>query len=509
MYERFSNGARDVMRLANQEAQRFNHEYIGTEHILLGLLKVDTGVAATVLKILDIDLPKVCRELDKIIQSGTDRGVKARLPQTPRAKKVVEYAIEEAGALHHDYVGTEHVLLGLLREGEGVAAQVLLNLGLKLHNVRQVVLNVLNTCDAAAGCTGNLFSKTLLLDQLGRDLTALAEQGKLDPLVGCRGSLQALVEVLCCRQRNNAVLIGAAGVGKTAIVTGLAHAIVGGGVPAALDGCRLIELSLSRMLGQSRDQAGTNFQQALLNEIRGAGNIVFFLPEELRLLAASQGGSVLHALQLIHNEWFNALARGELRCIFEGSADDYEHGIGRHDALHRCSQAVHVPPATLEETIAVLQGLRHRLESHHHVRFADDAIAIVAGLADQQLPGALPAKALVLFDRAGARGQRRGAQASREVRQLAARLGDEIERLSREKENAVAQHEFDRAGELRDRALQLKAERDAMLVEEIRLRNQHGGTVDTADVAETLRVLLGGTPAPDQPSHVTAIRCGD
>jgi ATP-dependent Clp protease ATP-binding subunit ClpC len=502
MYERFSDTARKVMQLANQEAQRFNHEYIGTEHILLGLVKEGTGVAANVLKNLDIDLRKIRMEVEKIVQPGPEPYTPGRLPQTPRAKKVIEYAIEEARNFRHDYVGTEHLLLGLLREGEAVAAQVLMNLGLRLDKVRQTVLSMLGTPEAGAKSG----SKTPALDGVGRDLTALAEQGKLEPYIGRQGALETLAEVLGCRRRNSAVLVGEPGVGKTAIVVGLAQAIIGRGVPDALDRCRLVEISLSRIQRETRDRAENELHEAILHEVRRVGNVVLYLPDELRVLAAPQGGAALHALQAIHREWFRAIERGELRCILEGTRDDYDHGIGRHGVLHTAIQPVPVPPATIEETAAILHGLRSRFEAHHHIRYADDAVAVVVRFADQQLPGVLPAKALLLFDRAGARGQRRGAQSSREMREAAARLTDEMERLTLEKEKAVAEHEFDRAGQLRDRVLQLKSEREALQAEENQRRAEHGGTVDAGDVAETVRALLGGVPTTDPSSQVTAIK---
>src|SRR5438874_11110816 len=293
MYERFTDRARKVMQLANQEAQRLNHEYIGTEHILLGLVKEGSGVAANVLKNLDIDLRKIRLEIEKIVQSGPDMVTMGKLPQTPRAKKVIEYSIEEARNLNHNYVGTEHLLLGLLREQEGVAAQVLMNLGLKLEDVREEVLNLLghnpdpNEGGGGGGGGGSGErtankgkSKTPALDSFGRDLTELARQGKLDPVIGRSNEIERVIQVLSRRTKNNPVLLGEAGVGKTAIVEGLAQMIVGGDVPELLRDRRIVVLDLAMMV------AGTKYRgqfeeriKAVMNEVRRARNTILFIDE--------------------------------------------------------------------------------------------------------------------------------------------------------------------------------------------------------------------------------------
>src|SRR6266487_1147374 len=293
MFERFTDRARKVMALANQEAQRFNHEYIGTEHILLGLVKEGSGVGANVLKNLDIDLRKVRLEVEKLVKSGPDMVTMGKLPQTPRAKKVIEYAIEEARNLGHNYVGTEHLLLGLLREQEGVAAQVLMNLGLKLEDVREEVLNLLGhnmaTEEGGSGGSGGAGgerqgkqgkSKTPALDSFGRDLTELARQSKLDPVIGRSNEIERVIQVLSRRTKNNPVLLGEAGVGKTAIVEGLAQMIVGGDVPELLRDRRIVVLDLAMMV------AGTKYRgqfeeriKAVMNEVRRAKNTILFIDE--------------------------------------------------------------------------------------------------------------------------------------------------------------------------------------------------------------------------------------
>ena len=309
MYERFTDRARKVMQLANQEAQRFNHEYIGTEHVLLGLIKEGSGVAANVLKNLDIDLRKIRMEVEKLVQSGPDMVTMGKLPQTPRAKKVIEYSMEEARNLNHNYVGTEHILLGLLREQEGVAAQVLMNLGLKLEDVREEVLNLLGhgmeeggeragmggRQPAGAGGGGGEGSpksgksKTPALDSFGRDLTELARQGKLDPVIGREKEIERSIQILCRRTKNNPVLLGEAGVGKTAIVEGFAQRVVDGNVPELLADRRIVVLDLAMMV------AGTKYRgqfeeriKAVMNEVRRAKNTILFI-DELHTLVGAGG----------------------------------------------------------------------------------------------------------------------------------------------------------------------------------------------------------------------------
>src|SRR5205814_2589337 len=304
MYERFTDRARKVMQLANQEAQRFNHEYIGTEHILLGLVKEGSGVAANVLKNLDVDLRKIRLEVEKLVQSGPDMVTMGKLPQTPRAKKVIEYSMEEARNLNHNYVGTEHILLGLLREQEGVAAQVLMNLGLKLEEVREEVLNLLGhgmeggeggerspagggggQSEAAGGKQSK--SKTPALDSFGRDLTELARQGKLDPVIGREKEIERAIQILCRRTKNNPVLLGEAGVGKTAIVEGLAQRVIDGNVPEIMSDKRIVVLDLAMMV------AGTKYRgqfeeriKAVMNEVRRAKNTILFIDELHTLVGA-------------------------------------------------------------------------------------------------------------------------------------------------------------------------------------------------------------------------------
>src|SRR6478672_11763259 len=369
MYERFTDRARKVMQLANQEAQRFNHEYIGTEHILLGLVKEGSGVAANVLKNLDIDLRKIRLEVEKIVQSGPDMVTMGKLPQTPRAKKVIEYSIEEARNLGHNYVGTEHLLLGLLREQEGVAAQVLMNLGLKLEDVREEVLNLLghNMATEEGGGSGGAGSgerqtskgksKTPALDSFGRDLTELARQGKLDPVIGRANEIERVIQVLSRRTKNNPVLLGEAGVGKTAIVEGLAQMIVGGDVPELLRDRRIVVLDLAMMV------AGTKYRgqfeeriKAVMNEVRKVRNTILFIDELHTLVGAGGAEGAIDASNVLKP----ALSRGEIQCIGATTLDEYRKYIEKDSALARRFQEIIVEPSTKSEAVEILKGLLFR-----------------------------------------------------------------------------------------------------------------------------------------------------
>jgi len=409
MYERFTDRARKVMQLANQEAQRFNHEYIGTEHILLGLVKEGSGVAANVLKNLDIDLRKIRLEVEKIVQSGPDMVTMGKLPQTPRAKKVIEYSIEEARNLNHNYVGTEHLLLGLLREQEGVAAQVLMNLGLKLEDVREEVLNLLgHNMESGEGGGGGGErtakpgkSKTPALDSFGRDLTELARQGKLDPVIGRQNEIERVIQVLSRRTKNNPVLLGEAGVGKTAIVEGLAQLVVDSNVPELLRDRRIVVLDLAMMV------AGTKYRgqfeeriKAVMNEVRRAKNTILFIDELHTLVGAGGAEGAIDASNVLKP----ALARGEIQCIGATTLDEYRKYIEKDGALERRFQQIIVNPPSKEETVEILKGLRDRYEAHHRVQIKDEALDASVELSDRYISGrCLPDKAIDVIDEAGAR----------------------------------------------------------------------------------------------------------
>ena len=500
MYERFTDRARKVMQLANQEAQRFNHEYIGTEHVLLGLIKEGSGVAANVLKNLDVDLRKIRQEVEKLVQSGPDMVTMGRLPQTPRAKKVIEYSMEEARNLNHNYVGTEHILLGLLREQEGVAAQVLMNLGLKLDEVREEVLNLLghgvqdgenserpgaerSANPEASSKTRN--SKTPALDSFGRDLTELARQGKLDPVIGREKEIERAIQILCRRTKNNPVLLGEAGVGKTAIVEGFAQRVVEGNVPEILADRRIVVLDLAMMV------AGTKYRgqfeeriKAVMNEVRRAQNTILFIDELHTLVGAGGAEGAIDASNVLKP----ALARGEIQCIGATTLDEYRKYIEKDAALERRFQKINVEPASKDETILILKGLRDRYEAHHRVQITEDAVLAAVELSERYITGrCLPDKAIDVIDEAGARVRLKGMTQPPDLKEI----GEDIERLIKEKEEAVANQDFERAAQLRDQADKLKRKKQSLTRDWRERSRESDGVVDGDVVAEVVSKMTG------------------
>src|SRR3954470_22939788 len=462
MYERFTDRARKVMQLANQEAQRFNHEYIGTEHILLGLVKEGSGVAANVLKNLDVDLRKILLEVEKIVQTGpgSEMVTMGKLPQTPRAKKVIEYSIEEARNLNHNYVGTEHLLLGLLREQEGVAAQVLMNLGLRLEDVREEVLNLLGHSEMAEESTGGEKqatkgkSKTPALDSFGRDLTELARQGKLDPVIGRSNEIERVIQVLSRRTKNNPVLLGEAGVGKTAIVEGLAQLVIDSNVPELLRDRRIVVLDLAMMV------AGTKYRgqleeriKAVMNEVRRAKNPILFIDELHTLVGAGGAEGAIDASNVLKP----ALARGEIQCIGATTLDEYRKYIEKDAALARRFQAIIVNPPSMAETVEILKGLRDRYEAHHRVQITDSALKAAVELSERYISGhCLPDKAIDVIDEAGARVRLKAMTRPPDLKEL----DESIEKLNTEKEAAVMEQDFEKAAHLRDQAEKLRKKKE-------------------------------------------------
>ncbi len=486
MFERFTDRARKVMALANQEAQRFNHEYVGTEHILLGLVKEGQGVAANVLQNLSIDLKKIRLEVEKIVKSGPDMVTMGKLPQTPRAKKVIEFAIEEARNLGHNYVGTEHLLLGLLREHDGVAAQVLMNLGLKLDDVRAEVLNILGAsveAEEAEQRSGK--SKTPALDSFGRDLTQLASEGKLDPVIGRKDEIERVVQVLCRRTKNNPVLLGEAGVGKTAIVEGLAQQIVASDVPELLLGRRIVVLDLAMMV------AGTKYRgqfeeriKAVMNEVTRAKNIILFIDELHTLVGAGGAEGAIDASNVLKP----ALSRGEIQCIGATTLDEYRKYIEKDGALERRFQTIIVDPPTPDETVEILKGLRDRYEAHHRVQITDEAIGASVELSNRYISGRyLPDKAIDVIDEAGARIHLRAMTRPPDV----AHIEQEIEKVNSEKEEAVAASAYERAAELRNKADELRRKKELLLAQWREESKEVEGIVDEEVVAEVVSRMTG------------------
>ncbi len=499
MYERFTDRARKVMQLANQEAQRFNHEYIGTEHILLGLVKEGSGVAANVLKNLDVDLRKIRLEVEKLVQSGPEMVTMGKLPQTPRAKKVIEYSMEEARNLNHNYVGTEHILLGLLREQEGVAAQVLMNLGLKLEEVREEVLNLLGhgmegseperggreAGGEGSGATKGGKSKTPALDSFGRDLTELAKQSKLDPVIGREREIERAIQVLCRRTKNNPVLLGEAGVGKTAIVEGFAQRVICGNVPELLAEKRIVVLDLAMMV------AGTKYRgqfeeriKAVMNEVRRARNTILFIDELHTLVGAGGAEGAIDAANVLKP----ALARGEIQCIGATTLDEYRKYIEKDSALARRFQEIVVEPTNKSETVEILKGLRERYEDHHRVQITDDAVEAAVEMSERYITArCLPDKAIDVIDEAGARVRLRAMTRPPDLKEI----DEEVEQLNKEKEEAVANQDFEKAAALRDQADKLRKKKEAITREWREKSRETDGVVDEEVIAEVVSKMTG------------------
>jgi ATP-dependent Clp protease ATP-binding subunit ClpC len=509
MFERFTDRARKVMALANQEAQRLNHEYIGTEHILLGLVKEGSGVGANVLRNLDVDLRRVRLEVEKLVKAGSEMVTMGKLPQTPRAKKVIEYAIEEARNLNHNYVGTEHLLLGLLREHDGVAAQVLINLGLKLEDVREEVLNLLGAgseqreggpsagepessitgpgigAEKPGGGAAKGKSRTPALDSFGRDLTELAKEGQLDPVIGRLTEIERVVQVLCRRTKNNPVLLGEAGVGKTAIVEGLAQRIINGEVPEILHDKRLVVLDLAMMV------AGTKYRgqfeeriKAVMNEVRKAKNVMLFIDELHTLVGAGGAEGAIDASNVLKP----ALARGEIQCIGATTFDEYRKYIEKDAALARRFQAITVDPPSSDQTIDILKGLRERYEQHHKVKITDGAIRTAVELSGRYITGRVqPDKSIDVIDEAGARVRIKNMSKPPNL----ADIEGDIERLTVEKDEAVKAADYEKAAELRDKAEQLRRRKEE-IQREWRAKSQEAeGVVDDEVVAEVVAKMTG------------------
>lgn len=502
MFERFTDRARKVMALANQEAQRFNHEYIGTEHILLGLVKEGSGVGANVLKNLDVDLRKVRLEVEKLVKSGPDMVTMGKLPQTPRAKKVIEYAIEEARNLNHNYVGTEHLLLGLLREHEGVAAQVLMNLGLKLDDVREEVLNLLGAGvdpeeatggeetsggggGSSSGKSAKGKSKTPALDSFGRDLTELAKAGTLDPVIGRAHEIERLVQILCRRTKNNPVLLGEAGVGKTAIVEGLAQQIIAQDVPEILIDRRIVVLDLAMMV------AGTKYRgqfeeriKAVMNEVRRAKNVLLFIDELHTLVGAGGAEGAIDASNVLKP----ALSRGEIQCVGATTLDEYRKYIEKDGALERRFQTIMVEPPNKADTVEIIKGIRDKYEEHHRVKITDAAVEAAVEMSDRYISARVqPDKSIDVIDEAGARIRLKSMSKPPNL----ADIEEQIERLSIEKDEAVKAADYEKAAELRDKAESLRREKEQIQRDWRAKAKEVDGVVDEEVIAEVVSKMTG------------------
>jgi ATP-dependent Clp protease ATP-binding subunit ClpC len=451
MFERFTEKAIKVIMLAQEEARRLGHNFVGTEQILLGLIGEGTGVAAKVLKSMGVNLKDARIEVEKIIGRGSGF-VAVEIPFTPRAKRVLELSLEEARQLGHNYIGTEHLLLGLIREGEGVAARVLENLGVDLSKVRTQVIRMLGeTAEVSAGSSGGR-TKTPTLDEFGSNLTQMATDGKLDPVVGRQKEIERVIQILGRRTKNNPVLIGEPGVGKTAIAEGLAQRIGNGDVPDILEDRRVMTLDIGLLV------AGTKYRgefeerlKKIMDEIRTAGNVILVIDEVHTLIGAGAAEGAIDAANILKP----ALARGELQCIGATTLDEYRKHIERDAALERRFQPVMVGEPSVDETIEILHGLRDRYEKHHKLKISDEALEAAAKLSDRYISDRfLPDKAIDLIDEAGSRVRLINSQLPPEAKEK----DRELRQVLKDKDNAVRSQDFDKAGELRDREMELKAE---------------------------------------------------
>ena len=479
MFERFTEKAIKVIMLAQEEARRLGHNFVGTEQILLGLIGEGTGVAAKVLKSLGVNLKDSRIEVEKIIGRGSGF-VAVEIPFTPRAKRVLELSLEEARQLGHNYIGTEHLLLGLIREGEGVAARVLENLGIDLTKVRTQVIRMLGeTAEVSSGGgtsnKGNL--KTATLDEFGTNLTKLASESKLDPVVGRYAEIDRVIQILGRRTKNNPVLIGEPGVGKTAIAEGLAQRIQLGEIPDILEDKRVLTLDIGLLV------AGTKYRgefeerlKKIMEEIKSAGNVILVIDEVHTLIGAGAAEGAIDAANILKP----ALARGELQCIGATTLDEYRKHIERDAALERRFQPVMVGEPSIEDTIEILKGLRERYEQHHRLKITDDALEAAAHLGDRYISDRfLPDKAIDLIDEAGSRVRLINSKLPPEAKQI----DKELRQVQKQKEESVRDQNFDKAGQLREKEIELSAK-----IKEL-LENKKETSVETvsSNPSETLK----------------------
>ena len=483
-FEKFSERARRVLTLAQNEAQRFNHNYIGTEHILLGLVGETEGVVARVLKNLGIDLTKVRAAVEFIIGRG-EKPVHGEIGLTPRAKKVIELAVDEARRMNHSYIGTEHLLAGLLREGEGVASGVLESLGVTLEKVREETHKVLNQNIPAGSQSSRTSTRTPTLDQMGIDLTAAARSDKLDPVVGRTKEIERVIQIISRRTKNNPVLIGEPGVGKTAIVESLARRIVAGDIPDTLRGKRLLTLDMGSLV------AGTKYRgefeerlKKIIEEIRNSKNCVLFIDEIHTIVGAGAAEGAVDAANILKP----SLSRGEMQVIGATTLDDYRKYVERDSALERRFQPVRVEEPTVEETIQILMALKERYEEHHNLNISDEALSTSANLAARFIPDRfLPDKAIDVMDEASSRVRIRSNSTPLSVSETTRVL----ESVRKEKDDAIGGRQYEYAAELRDRELRLKEKLEGQELTWQGELHEDKPTVTSEDVAEVVSMWTG------------------
>ncbi len=483
-FEKFSERARRVLSLAQEEAQRFNHNYIGTEHILLGLVRETEGVAARVLSGLTIDLSKVRSAVEFIIGRG-EKPAEGEIGLTPRAKKVVELAVDEARRMNHTYIGTEHLLIGLLREGEGVAAGVLESLGVTLEKVRAETHRILSNSSTTSSQGSRSTTRTPTLDQLGVDLTMAAKSEKLDPVVGRSSELERVEQILSRRTKNNPVLVGEPGVGKTAIVEAMAQKISNGDCPDTLQGKRLVTLDMGALVAGTKYRG--EFEERLkkvIEEIKVAGNCVLFIDEIHTIVGAGAAEGAVDASNILKP----SLARGEIQCIGATTLDDYRKYVERDPALERRLQPVRVEEPTQDETVEILRGVKGAYEDHHNVEITEDALKAATNLATRFIPDRfLPDKAIDLLDEAGSRVRLRGSATPTAVKEAI----QVLDQVRQEKDEAIASQQYEVAAELRDRELTLNQNLDTLEKEWQEDKSKERVQVTEEDIAEVVAMWTG------------------
>src|SRR5438132_713132 len=492
MMNNFTPRAQQVLALASKEAERFDHNYVGTEHLLLGLIKLGQGVAVNVLQKMGLDLERVRMEVEKHVGSHPETNMIGNIPHTPRVKKVLALAGKESEALHHSYVGTEHILLGLLREGEGVAARVLKSLEVDPARTRNEILKELDPNFAPPESEAEFPQegdrkdvKTPALRAFGRDLTELAKKGELDPVIGRKNEIERVIQVLCRRTKNNPVLLGEAGVGKTAIVEGLAQEIATGNVPELLHDKKVITLDLALMV------AGTKYRgqfeeriKAVMDEIRRSKNVILFIDELHTIVGAGSAEGAMDASNIIKP----ALSRGELQCVGATTLNEYRKYIEKDAALERRFQTVKVDAPTVEEAIEILKGLRPKYEAHHKAKLTDEALETAVKLAERYITGRfLPDKAIDVMDEAGARARINAMTRPPDVKEIE----KEIEVIRGEKEGAIKAQDFEKAAGLRDKEKQTKEKLDAILARWREEREERQVTVTGDDMMHIVSKVTG------------------